>query len=186
MMLHKAPPRTEGIPEKDLGGVPELSEIEDASHRNQQMGDMSEGALLESLRTEENAPSDSFGAAAIENSPTFPAFSAGVIREAQALGALELDRPHDGEDPFRDLFTGIEDVAGTSDALDLFHGVQQALNQAAAVYREACSRSQNELRRYESDLQQVTEERNSLKLLLGQRGEEIKHLRAELAKAYRD
>nr|XP_033513885.1 uncharacterized protein LOC117278525 [Nicotiana tomentosiformis] len=30
------------------------------------------------------------------------------------------------------------------------------------------------------------EERNSLKLLLGQRGEEIKDLRAELAKAYQD
>ncbi|XP_070056673.1 uncharacterized protein [Nicotiana tomentosiformis] len=94
--------------------------------------------------------------------------------------------PHDGEDPFRDLFTGIEDVAGTSDESDLFHGVQHALNQVTAVHREAPSRSQNELRRYEADLQRVTEERNSLKLLLGQREEEIKDLRAELAKAYRD
>ncbi|XP_070048529.1 uncharacterized protein [Nicotiana tomentosiformis] len=56
----------------------------------------------------------------------------------------------------------------------------------AAVHREACSWSQNELRRYEADLQWVTDERNSLKLLLGQREEEIKDLRAELAKAYRD
>ncbi|XP_070044664.1 uncharacterized protein [Nicotiana tomentosiformis] len=185
MMLHEAPPRTEDIPEKDSGGIPKLSEIEDASHRSQQMGDMSERAL-KSLRTEENAPSDSFGAAAIEDSPTFPAFSAGVIREAQALGPLDLDRPHDEEDPFRDLFTGIEDVAGTGDESDLFHGVWQALNQAATVHREACSRSQNELRRYEADLQWVTDENNSLTLLLGQREEEIKDLRAELAKAYRD
>ncbi|XP_070042895.1 probable nucleoredoxin 1 [Nicotiana tomentosiformis] len=180
-MLHEAPPRAEGIPEKDSGGVPELSEIEDVSHRSQQMGDMSEGPPLESLRTEENAPSDSFGAATIEDSPTFPTFSAWVIREAQALGALDLDKPHDGEDPFCDLFTGIEDVASISDESSLFHGVQQALNQAAAVHREACSWSQNKLRRYEADLQRVTDERNSLKLLLGKREEEIKDLQAELA-----
>lgn len=59
MMLYEAPPRTEDIPEKDSGGIPELSEIEDASHRSQRVGDMSERAL-ESLRTEENAPSNSF------------------------------------------------------------------------------------------------------------------------------
>ncbi|XP_070056192.1 structural maintenance of chromosomes protein 1-like [Nicotiana tomentosiformis] len=184
MMLHEAPPRTEDIPEKDSGRVPELSDIEDASHRSQRAGDMIEGAL-EPLRTEENAPGDSFGAAAIEDSPTFPAFTVGVIREAQALGALDLDRPHDEEDPFRDLFTGIEDVAGAGDESDLFHGLRQALNQAAAVHREACSRSQNELHRYEADLQRATDERNSFRLSLGQR-EEIKDLRAELAKAYRD
>ncbi|XP_070041285.1 uncharacterized protein [Nicotiana tomentosiformis] len=94
--------------------------------------------------------------------------------------------PHDGENPFRDMFTGIEDVASTGDELDLFHGVRQALNQAVAVHREACSRSQNKLRRYEVNLQRVTDERNSLRLLLGQRDEEIKDLRAELAKACRD
>ncbi|XP_075085597.1 uncharacterized protein LOC142168714 isoform X2 [Nicotiana tabacum] len=148
MVVHKAPPRTEDISEKDSGRVPELLEIEDASYRSQQIEDMSEGALLESLRTEENAPSDSLGTVAIEDSSTFPAFSAGAIREAQALGALELDRPHDGEDPFHDLFTGVEDVAGTNDASDLFHGVQPALNQAATVHREACSRFRAELRLY--------------------------------------
>ncbi|XP_070038468.1 uncharacterized protein [Nicotiana tomentosiformis] len=99
MMLHEAPPRTEDIPGNDSSGIPKLSKIKDASHRSQRMGDMFEGAL-ESLRTEENAPSDSFGAATIEDSPTFLVFSARVIPEAQALGALDLDRPHDGEDPF--------------------------------------------------------------------------------------
>nr|XP_033514624.1 uncharacterized protein LOC117279242 [Nicotiana tomentosiformis] len=131
------------------------------------MGDMSEKALPESFRTEENAPDNSFGEVVIEGSPTFPAFSAGAIQEAQALGALELDRPHDGEDPFRDLFIGVEDTAGTSDASDLFPGVQNALNQAATVHQESYSRSRTELRRYEAELQRVTEERNSLKLLLG-------------------
>ncbi|XP_070034552.1 uncharacterized protein [Nicotiana tomentosiformis] len=176
MTLHEAPPRTEDIPEKNSGGIPDLSKIEYSSHRSQRMGDMSE---RDPLRTEENAPSDSFGAAAIEDSPTFSVFSEGVIREAQALGDLDLDRPHDGKDPFRDLFTGVEDVAGTGDEPDLFHG-------AAKVHRETCSRSQNEMRRYEADLQRVIDERKSLTLLLGQREEEIKNLRDELAKAYRD
>ncbi|XP_070056676.1 uncharacterized protein [Nicotiana tomentosiformis] len=57
---------------------------------------------------------------------------------------------------------------------------------ASMVHREACSRSRAELSRYEADLQRVTEERNTLKLLCGQREEEIRELRAELAKAHQD
>ncbi|XP_070044887.1 uncharacterized protein [Nicotiana tomentosiformis] len=186
MVVHKALPRFEDISEKDSGGVPELLEIEDASHQIQRMGDMSDGALPECLRTEENAPSDSLGVVEIEDSPTFPSFFAEVIQEAQAFGALELNMPHDGRDPFRDLFTGVEDATGTSDASDLFYGVQQALNQAATVHREACSQSRTELHRNDADLQRVTEERNSLKLLLGKMGEEIKDIRAELSKANQD
>ncbi|XP_070049627.1 uncharacterized protein [Nicotiana tomentosiformis] len=91
MMLYEAPPRTEDIPEKYSGRVPELSDVEDASHQSQP---------------------------------------------------------------------------------------------AAAVHREQCSRSQNELHRYASDLHRATDERNSLRLSLGQREEEIKDLRAEMAKAY--
>ncbi|XP_070037674.1 uncharacterized protein [Nicotiana tomentosiformis] len=186
MVVYTAPPRTEDISEKGSGRVPESSEIEDVSYRSQQMRNISKGAVPESLRTEENSPSDSLGVATIEDSPTFPTFSEGEIREAQALGALELDMPHDGDDPFCVLFTSVEDAAGSSDALDLFHGVQHALNQVAAAYREACSRSRAELRQYEFDLQWVTEERNALNLLLGQRWEEIKELRAELTKAHQD
>jgi len=132
MMPYGAPSRTENIPERGSGRVPELSDVEDASHRNQPAGVTIEEPL-EPLRAEGNAPSESLGAAAIEDSPTFPAFSAGVIREAQALGALDLGRPHDEEDPFRDLFTGIEDVAGAGDESDLFHGLRQALNQVSLL-----------------------------------------------------
>ncbi|XP_070048732.1 uncharacterized protein [Nicotiana tomentosiformis] len=145
MVVYEGTPRTEGILEKGSGKVPELLEIEDASHRSQHTVDISEG----------------------------------TIREAQALGTLEVDGSHEGEDPFRDLFTGIEDVAGPSDASGLFH-------EAATVHREACSRSRAELRRYKADLRRVTEEKNALKLLFGQRGEEIKDLRAELSKAHQD
>ncbi|XP_070040752.1 uncharacterized protein [Nicotiana tomentosiformis] len=185
MMPYGAPSRTENIPESGSGRVPELSDVEDTSHRNQPAG-VTIREPFEPLRAEVNAPSDSLEAATIEDSPLFPAFSAGLIREAQALGALNLDRPHDEEDPFCDLFTGIEDVAGAGDKSDLFHGLRQALDQAVAVHREQCSRSQNELHRYAADLKRAIDERNSLKLSLGQREEEIKDLRAELSKAYQD
>ncbi|XP_070054026.1 MAR-binding filament-like protein 1-1 [Nicotiana tomentosiformis] len=57
---------------------------------------------------------------------------------------------------------------------------------AVVVHREQCSHSQNELHRYTADLKRAIDERNFLKLSLGQREEEIKDLRAELSKAYRD
>ncbi|XP_070036447.1 uncharacterized protein [Nicotiana tomentosiformis] len=63
---------------------------------------------------------------------------------------------------------------------------EKIYRRAAAVHREQCSRSQNELHRYTADLKCAIDERNSLKLSLGQREEEIKDLRAELSKAYRD
>ncbi|XP_070046767.1 uncharacterized protein [Nicotiana tomentosiformis] len=108
----------------------------------------------------------------------------GAIREAQSLGALEINQSHEGEDPFCDLFTGVEDVAGPSDVSVLFCEVQQDLNRGAVVHREACSWSRAELRKYEADLRRVMEERNALRLLFRQREEEIKDLRAELAKAH--
>ncbi|XP_070045757.1 uncharacterized protein [Nicotiana tomentosiformis] len=141
MMPYGAPSRTENIPERGSGRVPELSDVEDASHQNQPVGVTIEEPF-EPLQAEGNAPSESLGAAG--------------------------------------------DVAGAGDESDLFHGLGQALNQAAAIHREQCSRSHNELHRYVADLKHATDERNSLKLSLRQREEEIKDLRAELAKAYRD
>ncbi|XP_016492516.1 uncharacterized protein LOC107812015 [Nicotiana tabacum] len=176
MMVYEAPPRTEGISKKDSGRIPKSLEIEDASHRSQQTVGISERDGPEALETEENDPSESLRAIIIGDSSTLPSFSKGAIREAQALGALEVDRSHEGEDPFRDLFTGVEDVAGPSDMSGLFCEVQQALNRVAAVHREACSQSGAELRRYEADLRQVTEERNALRLLFEQRKDEIKDL----------
>ncbi|XP_070056544.1 uncharacterized protein [Nicotiana tomentosiformis] len=62
----------------------------------------------------------------------------------------------------------------------------QSQQSAATAHREVCSQSRAKLRRYEASLQRVMEERNALKLLLGQREEEIKGLRAESAKAHQD
>ncbi|XP_070048878.1 KNR4/SMI1 homolog [Nicotiana tomentosiformis] len=142
--------------------------------------------ISEALRTEENAPSDSLGAIVIEHSPTLPAFSEGAIREARALGTLEVDGAHEGEDLFCDLFTGIEDTAGPSDASDLFFEVQRTLNRALALHQEEFSKSRAELSRREADFRGLSEERNALKLLSGRKEKEIKDLRAELSKAHQD
>nr|XP_009586671.1 uncharacterized protein LOC104084495 [Nicotiana tomentosiformis] len=124
MAVDEAPPRTEGISENDSGKVPELLKIEDASNQSEQTVGISEGTSPEALQTEENAPSDSLGAIVIRDSPTLPTFSERAIREARALGTLKVDGAHEGEDPFRDLFTGIEDAAGPSVASDLFFKAQ--------------------------------------------------------------
>ncbi|XP_070047719.1 uncharacterized protein [Nicotiana tomentosiformis] len=75
-------------------------------------------------------------------------------------------------------------VARVKKAIDASKAARSMVS--ASVHREACSRSRVELRRYEADLRRVTEERNTLRLLFGQREEEIKDLRDELAKAYQD
>ncbi|XP_070051690.1 uncharacterized protein [Nicotiana tomentosiformis] len=167
MVVDEAPSRTEGVSEQDSGKVPESLEIEDASHRSQQTVDISEA-----LRTEENAPRDSLGAIVIGDSLALPAFFKGAIREARALETLEVDGAHEGADPFHDLFTGIEDVAGPSDA--------------SALHQEEFSKSRAELSRREADFRGILEEINALKLLSGQKEEGIKDLRAELAKAHQD
>nr|XP_033509546.1 uncharacterized protein LOC117274388 [Nicotiana tomentosiformis] len=46
MVVYEPPPRTEGISENNWGKVPGSLETEDASHRSQQMVDISEGSSL--------------------------------------------------------------------------------------------------------------------------------------------
>nr|XP_009599798.1 histone H2A.Z-specific chaperone CHZ1-like [Nicotiana tomentosiformis] len=98
MVVYTAPPQTEDISEKDSGRVSEALGIENVSHRSQQMWNISEGLVPESLRNEENAPN----------------------------------------------------AAGSSDASDLFHEVQQALNQEKGLIQ---ARKTEELKaRYASKL----------------------------------
>lgn len=49
------------------------------------------------------------------------------------------------------------------------------------LYHEAFFRSRGELSQYEADIQGVTEEKNTLKILDEQKEEEVNGLRAELA-----
>nr|XP_033513597.1 protein DMR6-LIKE OXYGENASE 2-like [Nicotiana tomentosiformis] len=127
---------TEEISEEGSGRVPEPLEIEDASYLSQQSVGISKETDPEALRTEKNAPSESLGEIVIGDSPNLPTFSEGAIRDAQALGAHEIKRSHEGEDPFCDLFTVVEDVVVPSDVSGLFCEVQQALNRAATTHRE--------------------------------------------------
>ncbi|XP_070039575.1 uncharacterized protein [Nicotiana tomentosiformis] len=57
---------------------------------------------------------------------------------------------------------------------------------ALALHQEVFCWSRAELSRCEADLRGLTEERNALKLLCGQKEEETKDFRAELAKAHQD
>ncbi|XP_070036435.1 uncharacterized protein [Nicotiana tomentosiformis] len=190
------PSRDEGVSGRDLGEVPESSRIEDASHHNKPTVGTTEGAGLEAPRDGENAPSDPLGAIEIGGFQLLPSFAEEMIQEARALKTLSIEGAHEREDPFHDYFTGDGDVTGlrnlevsrkdSGEASSLFNEAQQALNRASALYREAFSRSRAELSQYEADLRGLTKERNALRLLCGKKEEEIKDIRAELAKAHQD
>ncbi|XP_070045692.1 uncharacterized protein [Nicotiana tomentosiformis] len=179
-------PRAERVLEKGSGKVPDSSKIEDTSRRDEQKAGMSEGADSEALRSEENSPSGSLGEIDIGDSPIFPAFTEEAIRMAQATRTPEVDGAHGGEYPFRGYFIGVEDATDLSEASSIFDEAQQALDRALALHHEAFSKSRAELSRCEADLLGLMEERNGLKLLSGKKEEEIKDLRAELAKAHQD
>ncbi|XP_070045464.1 uncharacterized protein [Nicotiana tomentosiformis] len=116
----------------------------------------------EALQNEENAPSDSLGEIEIGYSPILPTFSEGQIQEAQAMGTPDVERAHKGDGFFSGCFT------------------------ALTLHREVFSKSRAELSRCEADLQRLMEERNALKFLNGQKEEEIKDLRAELATTHKE
>ncbi|XP_070040512.1 uncharacterized protein [Nicotiana tomentosiformis] len=75
-------------------------------------------------------------------------------------------------DPFRDCFTGVDDASNISDASILLEETQRLI-----------SRFRADLSQCETELQKVSEERNALKLLCGQKNETIKDLQADSAKA---
>ncbi|XP_019226832.1 PREDICTED: centrosomal protein of 290 kDa-like [Nicotiana attenuata] len=98
----------------------------------------------------------------------------------------DVEGSHGGEDLFRGFFTGFEDATDLSEASSLFDEAQRILSRALALHQEGFSKSLVELSRCEADLQRLTEERNFLKLLNGQKEEEIKDLRAKLAMAHKE
>ncbi|XP_070020697.1 uncharacterized protein [Nicotiana sylvestris] len=104
--------------------------------------------------------------------PTLPTLSDRQLQEAQAIGTLDVERAHEREGLFRGCFMGVEDATNLSEALSL--------------HRDPFSKSRVEMSRWEADLQSLMEERNALKLLIGQKKEEIKDLQAELATAHKE
>ncbi|XP_009795779.2 uncharacterized protein [Nicotiana sylvestris] len=80
------------------------------------------------------------------------------------------------EDPFQDCFTRVDDAADLNDASTLFEEAQRLFSQAFTRFRA-------DLSQCEAELQKTSDEGKSLKLLCSQKDEELKDLRADLAKA---
>ncbi|XP_070056633.1 filament-like plant protein 3 [Nicotiana tomentosiformis] len=69
----------------------------------------------------------------------------------------------------------------------MHHGeLEDSFERALAFHQEAFFMSRAELSRCEADFRGLSEESNALKLLSGQKDEEIKDLQAELAKAHQE
>ncbi|XP_070020696.1 uncharacterized protein [Nicotiana sylvestris] len=158
--------------EPDPSKVPKSSEAEDASRRNEKSVGVPKGASSDALQNEKNASSYLLGEIEIVYLPTLPTLSERQLQEAQAIGTLDVERAHEREDLFRGCFMGVEDATNLSEALSL--------------HRDPFSKSRVEMSRWEADLQSLMEERNALKLLTGQKKEEIKDLQAELATAHKE
>ncbi|XP_070020464.1 WEB family protein At5g55860-like [Nicotiana sylvestris] len=147
---------------------------------------MPEGTESKALRNEENTQSDSLGAIIIRDSLTLSTFSEEAIQDAQSIRTPDVEGAHRGKDLFRGCFTRVEDDIDLSEASSLFDVAQRILSRALTLHRDAFSKCRAELSRCEADLQRLIEEKNSLKLLSGQKEEEIKDLRAELATAHKE
>ncbi|XP_019236453.1 PREDICTED: cilia- and flagella-associated protein 58-like [Nicotiana attenuata] len=74
-------------------------------------------------------------------------------------------------------------VLESSEAEDVYRRDEQSV---VTLHQETFSKSRAELNRCEADLKRLTEERDALKLLYVQKGEEIRDLRAELAIAHKE
>ncbi|XP_070035965.1 kinesin-like protein KIN-14N [Nicotiana tomentosiformis] len=108
--------------------------------------------------------------------PSLPTFSEEELREALELKTPDIGGGSSVGDPFWDCFTGVDDASEISDASNLLEVAQRLLSRAFAKFRA-------DLSQCETELQKVSEERNALKLLCGQKDETIKDLQANLAKA---
>ncbi|XP_070031668.1 uncharacterized protein [Nicotiana tomentosiformis] len=101
------------------------------------------------------------------------------------MGTPDVGTTPKGDDIFRGYFVGVNDVSNL-DASLTFDEAQRLLNQATTLHREVSSKYWPELARCETDLKNLTEERDALKLLYVQKEEEIMSIRAELTRAHQD
>nr|XP_016503906.1 PREDICTED: uncharacterized protein LOC107821945 [Nicotiana tabacum] len=97
----------------------------------------------------------------------------------ESLETLDVGGVPSEEDPFRDCFTGFDDAVDLNNSSFFFEEAQRLLSRAF-------TKSLAELSQFEIELQKVSEERNNLKLLCGQKDEAIKDLRSDLAKARKE
>ncbi|XP_019229608.1 PREDICTED: uncharacterized protein LOC109210616 [Nicotiana attenuata] len=168
-------PRDEGTPKKDLGKAPVLPEIEIFPPPSTIIP---EGESAGTLESNQNALSEDLGAMTTGHSLSLPSYFEEAIEDANALRMLDLSKVLE-EDPFHDCYAGIEDTIDLNDAATIFEESQRLLSQAIIKFRA-------ELSQCEAELRKVSGKEKALRLLCNQREEELRDLRAELAKAQKN
>ncbi|XP_070032127.1 uncharacterized protein At3g49055-like [Nicotiana tomentosiformis] len=169
----KIKPRVEESPTKKSSGDPKLLEAEVISRTSTATLD---GTGSETPNIDQSVLSDLLGTMTAGHLPSLPAFSEEALREARDLKTPDLGGGSGAGEPFRDCFTGVDDAFDLSDASILLEEAQRLLFRAFDKLRA-------DLSQCEIELQKVSEEKNALKLLCGQKDETIKDLQEDLVKA---
>ncbi|XP_070049247.1 kinesin-like protein KIN-14N [Nicotiana tomentosiformis] len=172
----KIKPHIEEASKTKSGEDPELPEVETVSQPSATTPD---DASSETPMIDQSVPSDLLGTMIACHLPSFPTFSEEALREAQELKTPDINGDSSVRDPFRDCFTRVDDASDIGDAFILLEEAQRLLSRAFAKFRA-------DLSQCETELQKVSEERNALKLLCGQKDETIKDLQVDLAKAHEE
>ncbi|XP_019252671.1 PREDICTED: uncharacterized protein LOC109231464 [Nicotiana attenuata] len=162
----------EGTPKKDLGKAPVSPEIEIVPPPST---GIPEGENVETLEANQNALSEELGAMTTGHSLSLPSYSEEAIEDANALCMPDPSKVLE-EDLFHGFYAGIEDTTDLNDASTIFEEAQRLLSQTIAKFRA-------ELSQCEAELKKVSGEEKALRLLCNQKEEELRDLRAELAKA---
>ncbi|XP_070048964.1 uncharacterized protein [Nicotiana tomentosiformis] len=169
----KIKPCVEEASKTKSGEDPELPKVEIVSRPSAATPD---GASSETPKIDQSVPSDLLRTITAGHLPSFPIFSKKALREAQELKTPDIGGGSSIGDPFRDCFTGVDDASDINDASILLEEAQRLLSRAFAKFRA-------DLSQCEIEIQKVSEDRNALKFLCGQKDEIIKDLQADLAKA---
>ncbi|XP_070046741.1 uncharacterized protein [Nicotiana tomentosiformis] len=169
----KIKPRVDEASKNKSGEDPESSEVEIISWPS---ATTSGRAGSKTPKIDQSIPSDLLGTMTSGHLPSLPTFSEETLRKARELKTPDIGGGYSVGDPSRDCFTGVDDASDISDASILLEEAQRLLSRAFAKFRA-------DLSQCETELQKVSEEKNALKLLCGQKDETIKDLQADLAKA---
>ncbi|XP_070003096.1 uncharacterized protein [Nicotiana sylvestris] len=156
----------EEAPKKSIGKDPESPEFEIVPLPPTSTP---KGRSTEIPRFKHSALSDILRALTIGHYPPLPTYSEEAIREAQDLQMPDPSRVPGEEDPFKDYFTRVDEAADLNDASILFEKAHHFFSRA--------------ITRFKAELKKSSDKGKALRLLCSQKEEELKDLRADLAKA---
>ncbi|XP_019231681.1 PREDICTED: uncharacterized protein LOC109212486 [Nicotiana attenuata] len=131
---------------------------------------MPEGVNAEAPEVNENAPSEELGIVTICHSLSLPTYSREAIEEANTLHMPDPSKVI-ADYPFQSCYARVEGFDDFNDAPSILKRPS-----AAAKFRV-------ELSQCEAELKKISSEEKALRLLCGQKEEELKDLRAALAKS---